>query len=307
MEYSNSKWGQSPLKIKVKLMLNQNTLLRLYGLDEILNNGNIKMIRHQDGRYKDFDEIVQDNELLEEYQSYQSKDIYKDCKYLLIYISCGKTHSLFYGFYEVSETVEVKNFKVSEGLKSHGHIEFFTGFKYKLKKLNNFFQLEKRLIIDWGSAPIVWHQWLKLNDPKNIIEIKANGYVKDFPGYLDIMLSYKELQSIIENKEVNKTWYDKLSSIYAIYLILDSKTGNLYIGSASGKDGLWGRWSNYANNIHGGNKALVKLVEDNNNYKYNFQYSILHVLSASKGSEIERYESLYKEKLGSRAFGLNEN
>ena len=64
----------------------------------------------------------------------------------------------------------------------------------------------------------------------------------------------------------------------------------------------------YAITIHDGNKALKELIyKEGQDYKINFQYSIMHVLSASRSSEVEKYESLYKKKLGSRVFGLNRN
>ena len=287
--------------------IKQNELLNMYGLDTLLKNGNIKMLRHQDNRMKGFNQLVQDSELLNEYQSYQSKNRFKDCKYIMSYIAFGKTYALFYGLYEVESVQEVSDFKVSENLKNLGHEEKFTGYCYKLKKLDNFKDLENRLVIDWGKSTITWHQWLEKNN-KSIIEIRPKGFVKEFPGYLDVVLSYYELSNIVNNIEANRTWYDKLSSVYAIYLILDTKTGNQYIGSASGSNGLWGRWTDYVKTIHGGNKELIELIKkEDESYKLNLQYSILHILSASKSSEVEYYESLYKRKLGSRTFGLNAN
>jgi len=36
-----------------------------------------------------------------------------------------------------------------------------------------------------------------------------------------------------------------LASVAGVYLILDTETGYQYIGAATGKDGIWGRWSKY--------------------------------------------------------------
>ena len=44
-----------------------------------------------------------------------------------------------------------------------------------------------------------------------------------------------------------------LSAVNCIYLISDKKTGQQYVGSTYGKDGVWGRWQGYANTIHNGN------------------------------------------------------
>ena len=86
------------------------------------------------------------------------------------------------------------------------------------------------------------------------------------------------------------------------------KTGKQYIGSASGPEGILGRWRDYAASGHGGNKQLKKLVQGNESYVHNFRYTILQTLPKTiTKKEIISFESLYKNKLGSKVFGLNEN
>lgn len=285
--------------------MTQNDLLRMYGLEKLINTKKVKMVRHQDGNLH-FDTLLKSN-LLEEYQKYQSKDVFKECDYILIYTAFGKTHSLFHGIYKVNGSTYQENIEVSKALQDCKHPNNFNGFIYDLEEVDFLDDLKDRLVIDWGKSTITWDQWLHKNN-KEVISIRAKGYVRDFPGYLDVVLDFSELEKIINHKESNQTWFDKLSSIYAIYLILDKETGNQYIGSASGANGLWGRWKNYADNIHGGNNSLIELVEKNGEqYKYKFQYSILHILSATKASQVEYYENLYKQKLGSKTFGLNQN
>ena len=81
-----------------------------------------------------------------------------------------------------------------------------------------------------------------------------------------------------------------------------------YVGSASGGNGIWSRWEGYARTGHNGNKALKALAKKNSQFANNFTYSLHHVFprTVSK-NDVLRYESLLKNKLGSRAFGLNEN
>jgi len=107
---------------------------------------------------------------------------------------------------------------------------------------------------------------------------------------------------------VNKQWKMMLSNVYGVYLILDTITGQQYIGSAYGKEGLWGRWSNYIQTRHGGNKILIELLkEDPLRYK-KFRFSILNVVpNSSLREEVIHLEQITKEKLGTRAFGLNSN
>ena len=91
-------------------------------------------------------------------------------------------------------------------------------------------------------------------------------------------------------------------------MILDTKSGNQYIGSAYGIGGVWQRWSEYALSIHGNNKRLKELCQTDSNYKKNFQYTILESLPSNVNKkEVIKIENLYKEKFGTRAFGLNEN
>jgi len=73
-----------------------------------------------------------------------------------------------------------------------------------------------------------------------------------------------------------------LAAVAGVYLIVDRKTGKQYVGSASGEGGILSRWRSYADTGHGGNKRLIDLAACDP-------------------------EGLYKEKLGSRAFGLNSN
>jgi hypothetical protein len=121
-------------------------------------------------------------------------------------------------------------------------------------------------------------------------------------------LSFKELEFVVENADANSTWHDKLSSVYGIYLILDTISGKEYIGSAYGEEGIWGRWVTYKETGHGNNQELKKLLENDENYKYNFQFTVLRTLPGNlKPTEVVECENLYKQKLGSRTFGLNRN
>ena len=59
---------------------------------------------------------------------------------------------------------------------------------------------------------------------------------------------------------------------------------------------------------HGGNKRLVELITADADYCNNFQFSILEVFPIKRDRrEVLEYEQLYKRKLKSTQFGLNEN
>ncbi|MGI2897324.1 hypothetical protein ACRTD4_24965, partial [Vibrio alginolyticus] len=71
---------------------------------------------------------------------------------------------------------------------------------------------------------------------------------------------------------------------------------------------IYGRWNNYASTGHGGNKLLKLICESGRDMHREFRFSILRTLPKSlTQKEVIEYENFYKSKLGSRAYGLNEN
>lgn len=126
---------------------------------------------------------------------------------------------------------------------------------------------------------------------------------------MNVRIKFDELRKIINNPESNSEWQSSLTKLQAVYLILDLNTGQQYIGTTYGANGLWQRWESYVKGDGtGGNFALVEL-RDKNKYFFNFlQFSILEVLSKTADQDYctER-ESVWKKKLGTRAHGLNKN
>lgn len=84
--------------------------------------------------------------------------------------------------------------------------------------------------------------------------------VSQFTDYDSVELSFDELQEVIEGHYSD--YYKALSSVKGIYMIIDGNTGKLYVGSAYGEDGIWGRWKSYANTFHGGNCELEMLYKE---------------------------------------------
>lgn len=105
-----------------------------------------------------------------------------------------------------------------------------------------------------------------------VFEIIDNTYDDDgFPGYDNVDLSWEDLKRVIEKKD----WKTALENQKGIYLITDIKTGKRYIGSAYSENMLLGRWKNYVQTGHGGNKDFKEI---NIEYiKTNFRYSILEI------------------------------
>ena len=126
--------------------------------------------------------------------------------------------------------------------------------------------------------------------------------------YYDAIVSFM-LQVTSKDAIPNDDYYNALSVVKGIYMIIDGNTGKLYIGSAYGSDGIWGRWSSYAATCHGGNYELQKLYDENGEeYFYKFKYIILQILPMRMSDkEVIEMESKYKNRYLTREFGLNDN
>ena len=119
---------------------------------------------------------------------------------------------------------------------------------------------------------------------------------------------FEELEKIIKNPDANRQWKMMLSNVCGIYLIQDTTNGQQYIGSAYGKESIWGRWCDYVKTKHGENKILIDLLSYDPDRCKKFKFSILNVLpNSSLREQVVQLEQLTKEKLGTRAFGLNSN
>jgi hypothetical protein len=131
--------------------------------------------------------------------------------------------------------------------------------------------------------------------------------IGDFDGYNDILLSYRNLKTII--RQENPSWKGSLSSIAGVYVISDTSTGELYVGSAYGDEGIWQRWSNYASTGHGDNKRLKELLAEKGiEHAQNFRFSLLEIADIRSSSEqVISRESHWKEVLLTRDFGFNAN
>lgn len=136
-------------------------------------------------------------------------------------------------------------------------------------------------------------------------EMEDNG----FNGYDNVCLSFAELERIVNRQQ--QDWFNSLSNQKGVYLITDKHNGKLYVGSATAEKGmLFARWSNYVKNGHGGNKDLIKLVNEKgfNYVKENFQYSILENYNSKVDDNfILRRERFWKNILQSIEFGYNKN
>ncbi|MDF2924090.1 MAG: nuclease family protein [Paenibacillaceae bacterium] len=284
--------------------MNLSELVSMRGFDI---SKKIKLVRHQDPNYNTHS--LYKSGMLDFYQSLQSNDVFGNCEYILSFLGYERTKAIYIGAYKLNGK-SMFDKQVSYVPVDYPYKEILNHplIQYDLTRIALLDDLINRLVIDWGNATRSWYQWLNNEAPKHVIEILPKGYVKDFQGFDEVILTFDELYTIIINPDPNRIWHTMLSSVAGIYLITDFADANQYIGSASGNLGILGRWKEYAASVHGGNAKLISILKENPNRYKQFQYSILRTLPKSlTRAEVVAHEQKYKQKLGTRAFGLNGN
>jgi len=277
---------------------------------DLLKNYNIdltrtKLLRHNISNL----EVARNYSLgyLDIYQSIQTESRLKNCDFICGFLGTEGTEGKFLGCYKITGHMPLKQEKLP--------LDYFVGNEiygadlvfWQMEKTNILSDLIDRLVIDWGKGAINWCQ--NGTTEKEILYILPAISEIEFSSYDKILLSFDTLKTIITHPNQHTEWEKRLSAVAGIYLITDTKTGKHYIGSASGLEGgIWGRWSNYARTKHGGNKRLIELITADPDYCNNFQFSILEVFPIKRDRhEILEYEALYKRKMGTVRFGLNDN
>lgn len=244
---------------------------------------------------------------IELYQRIQRPSRFKNCDYVISFIGEEGTLGTFLGCYKVNGYTSFSPEKFPPDFPPMNLSTDTDCVDFDLEKTDILADLQNRLVIDWGKAAINWCQ--NGTTAKEVVEIRRIVSEIEFVDYDNIVLSWENLRKIVYNKASYKKWEDKLSAVAGVYLITDTNTGKHYVGSASGMEGgIWGRWSEYAKTKHGGNKQLVALIANDPDYCYHFQYSILEVLPLKQDKhDVLAREQLFKRKLQSIKFGLNDN
>ena len=273
-------------------------ILKKVGLDP----STVKLIRHPMARYS-FNQCYK-CDMVREYTAHQRTNFSKGYLYWAVFIGESGTYARLYSLYKVNGATADTPDTIPDGYPIS---EQFDGqnMYYDLQYMDLLQEYESKLIIDWGNSARMWHQ--KGTTEKPIISIESSAR-KPFIGYEKVLLTYNELKEIVENTTDYELWQTALSAINAVYLIVDMETGSQYVGSAYGKDGLLGRWRFYVDSLHGNNKLMKDLICNHPDRYKHFQFSILQILSKSTpDEEIIHAEALWKKKLCSVQFGMNDN
>lgn len=276
-------------------------LLRARGFAPLSNQA--KLIRHK-GDNLNMEDLLRDG-WFETYQSFQGKPVFEGCTHLISFVGEDSTLSRFVGVYSVAQSVPASTQLLPPGCPYQDWGASDRVY-YPLTKCQGFEDLEHRVVIDWGKGALAWHQWLS---DKAVMEVRAPGRaLPPFRDFLRVHLSFSELANLVRQASAHRDWVSALSAVGGIYLVVDSISGAQYVGSATGSGGIWQRWCDYAQSGHGGNLRLQQLCAENPERAARFQFSVLETFSRSMGrDEAIRLEGFFKQKLGTRAFGLNAN
>jgi len=287
----DDRFDQAMTDGKVQLMRLKNIAITIDGQSHKDKNLFDLFLDHQnDGLFEDY---------VREHTPINAK-LLMQADYVIVFVADGK-YSRFAGVYQILG--EDKHSKAL--LKDKSGDTVFV----KVERLKAFEHLGGRVLVDWGGmAAQRWLQWFR--GDKKVLQLDE-GIIRmmiPFHSYNDVLLSFKELKNLIDTDNVE--WRDKLKAVNGIYGIADQSNGKLYVGSAYGNEGIWGRWKVYVEtNGHGNNDMLVNLIHKNKDYAWDhFQWFILETfpLDVTDDYAIQR-ENLYKLKLCTRLFGYNKN
>ena len=249
--------------------------------------------------------ICKENGWIDIYTRLQKRNFAEIGDYLFVFESGGGTTASFCKCYIITGITEVADFEFPDDYPDE--IDGKKSLIYNLGGCGEFSLYDRRIVVDWGKGTINWH--IRKSDLP-VIEIlkEQQRNIESFTSYENFILTYEKLNEIVLMPRLYSDWVNALSAINAIYVITDTENGKLYIGSAYGNDGLFGRWTDYAKTKHGGNKKLIKLLEEYPQRYKKFQYSILQILSKNITSEmVFEAEEKWKNKLCTREHGYNDN
>lgn len=181
-----------------------------------------------------------------------------------------------------------------------------TPFHYSTELLPGQDEWVGRVIVQHFRKGRASYIWCKPDVTLPILEVRRERLaIGDFPGFNAVVVSHAQLRIITGQKIAS--WHGALANIKGVYLITDTTTGRHYVGKASGNEGVWQRWCAYADNGHGGNVELKRLLNERGaDHMVHLQYSILEIADThASDADILARESYWMAALKSREFGLN--
>lgn len=229
-------------------MLKFNTLLELAGL----NPKRVFLLRHEDKRLPRGTTIYstwRSESTRKDFEAYQQsqwwKNRFPEGYALASFVVAPGGETLFVGIYDVVRLSRISG-SVEDPLL--GKLPPEDRAWHELTHSTLLTEYEAKLVIDWGLGTRQWRQ-LAHKQNKVVLEIRREFREPEFPGYLKFHIRLCQLQNAYI------TWQTALSAQRGVYLLVFDD-GQQYVGSATGDNGFWSRWSNYFASKDGGNVAL---------------------------------------------------
>ena len=277
--------------------------LKLFDLTINPNQSKIHLATHN-GEKDPLDVYLEGG--FDEWQRWQTKKNFERTYIISLIALPAKNNWLFVGVH--IHEADAKYFNDKDFVSNDKNQHY-----YNLIEDNKFSEVSGRLTVEFiRSGRQAYLDAEKCCDNISILEIKpVKMSIGDFPGYKNISITKSVLDLII--KQSLESWRTELRNVAGVYLISDTKSGKLYVGSATGEEGIWQRWSEYSKNGHGGNVQLKALLNNENTNTEDrsvyFLYSILEIADTHTSTDdILDREKHWKNILLSRfPNGLNEN
>lgn len=168
----------------------------------------------------------------------------------------------------------------------------------------------RRLVVNFSppgrAVRLNMETYLDQMEVVSVLELPYSG--EAFPGHDRINHTFDVLAAAV-TQDWND-WRGALQYLKGVYVIHDQKTGQSYVGSAYGSDGIWSRLCQYVTSLDGGNKGLRDLVgkKGPEYMKQNLRFALLEtMLMKTADDDVLARETYWKDVLLSRQFGLNRN
>jgi hypothetical protein len=196
-----------------------------------------KLVRHSQGKHKIdmFGAWLRRRADFEQYQSIQSKPRFDGVKYIVSFVANNMYDTVFVGVYAIQGRLDTPA----------GGLERLTGDiiqqhynVYDLVLAGALAEYQGRLLVEWGGGAIAWVQ--SGANPKPIVELRRNVSEPPFPGYQRFTTELEAVPSL------PLEWRGALEQVRGAYLLTHKASGQLYVGSAYGEVGFYGRWCKHA-------------------------------------------------------------
>jgi hypothetical protein len=230
------------------------------------------------------------------YQKIQSKECFRGRNWIASFVVTPDGRTLFAGLYRnhgLTRFPERVQKCPSTGKAVGSERDYF----YDLDPSDLLKDGAGKITVDWGKGfrSFIQKADSRKSGDKTILEMASSVHELPFPGYRTFQYDLNKIRLI------PLSWQQQLRRCQGIYLLTCKDHGKQYVGKADGLDGFWGRFCKYADNGHGGNRGMK--IHKTSGYIV----SILEALATSVPEELNQLETTWKNKLGTRRWGLNKN